>query len=271
MSTAAFSSAHEHAAARLADAASTGVPCDPILDLLPGGTIDDGYLVQQRVLELLRSDHRRIGRKIGLTSPAVQEQMGVDTPDFGVLYAEMGIGDGLPVPSTELLQPRIEAEVAFVLAHDLPDRPVIASDVLRATDFVVAAIEIVDSRIRDWNISIVDTVGDNASSGMFVLGGSPRPLDEIDDLRECSMTLTGPDGDAVLSSGTGAACLGHPVNAVVWLANAVAERGDPLRAGEVILSGSLGPLVPVERGATYTATIEGLGSVRATFAPGSDG
>jgi 2-keto-4-pentenoate hydratase len=257
--------AHEAAATRLADAARSGIPCEPIIDLLPGGTIDDGYLVQQRVLEITRAGQRRVGRKIGLTSRAVQQQMGVDTPDFGVLFAEMAVGDAEPIPSSALLQPRVEAEVAFVLGRDLPDRPVIASDVLRATDFVVAAIEIVDSRIRDWRISIVDTVADNASSGMFVLGGSPRHLTDIDDLRDSSMSLTC-DGTE-LSSGAGAACLGHPVNAVVWLANAVAERGVPLRAGEVILSGALGPLVPVERGATYVASIDGLGSVRASFAP----
>ena len=149
----------EAAARRLIEAEATSVPCDPILDLLPDGTIDDGYAVQQRVIELSRSGVRRVGRKIGLTSPAVQRQMGVDTPDFGVLFADMACGDGEPVPTTRLLQPRVEAEVAFVLNRDLPDRPVIASDVLRATDFVVAAIEIVDSRIRDWKISIVDTVG----------------------------------------------------------------------------------------------------------------
>ena len=257
-------SVHERAAHRLIEAATTQIPCEPILDLLPDGTIDDGYEVQQRVIELTKAGARRVGRKIGLTSPAVQHQMGVDTPDFGVLFADMACGDSEPVPRSRLMQPRVEAEVAFVLKSDLPERPIIASDVLRATDFVVAAIEIVDSRIKDWRISIVDTVADNASSGMFVLGGSPRSLSDIDDLRASEMTLVC-DGD-VVSSGTGAACLGHPINAVVWLANAVAQRGVPLRAGEVILSGSLGPLVSVDRGKTYEASIGGLGSVRANFA-----
>jgi len=256
--------AHEQAAQRLIEAATTQVPCEPILDLLPNGTIDDGYTVQQHVIERTRVGARRVGRKIGLTSQAVQRQMGVDTPDFGVLFADMACGDSEAIAASLLMQPRVEAEVAFVLKSDLPERPIIASDVLRATDFVVAAIEIVDSRIKDWRISIVDTVADNASSGMFVLGGSPRRLRDIDDLRASEMSLVC-DGE-VLSSGTGAACLGHPVNAVVWLANAVAERGVPLRAGEVILSGSLGPLVSVDRGKTYEATIGGLGSVRASFA-----
>jgi len=263
--TAPEGAAHERAAQRLVEAEATRTPCDPIRDLLPEGTIDDGYEVQQRVIELTKTDVRRVGRKIGLTSPAVQLQMGVNIPDFGVLFADMACGDAEPVPSDRLLQPRVEAEVAFVLGRGLPDRPVISSDVLRATDFVVAAIEIVDSRIRDWSISIVDTVADNASSGMFVLGGAPRSLRDIDDLRACEMTLT--CAGETVSSGTGAACLGHPVNAVVWLANAVAERGGPLQAGEVILSGSLGPLVTVARGATYEASISGLGSVRASFEP----
>lgn len=257
------SEAHEAAAKRLVDAEATRAPCDPIVDLLPGGTIDDAYLVQQRVLELTRAGTRRIGRKIGLTSYAVQRQMGVDQPDFGVLLADMAYGDGEPIPATRLLQPRVEAEVAFVLGRDLPDRPVVFGDVLRAVDFVLPAIEVVDSRIRDWDISIVDTVADNASAGVFVLGGTPRRLTDGVDVREVAMEVT--SGGTVLSSGTGDACLSHPVNAVVWLANAVAERGVPLQAGEVILSGSLGPLVPVERGTTYEATFTGLGSVRARF------
>jgi 2-keto-4-pentenoate hydratase len=253
---------HDDAASRLIEAERSGVPCAPLRELLPDGTIDDGYVVQQRVIDLTRSGGRRVGRKIGLTSPAVQAQMGVSTPDFGVLFADMAYGDSEPIPAGRLLQPRVEAEVAFVLGRDLPDRPVIASDVLRATELVVAAIEVVDSRITDWDISIFDTVADNASSGVFVLGGAPRRLTDVD-LAEVAMTLTC-DGEA-RSSGTGAACLGHPVNAVVWLANAVAERGVPLQAGEVILSGALGPLVPVERGKTYEATFTGLGVVRARF------
>ena len=256
--------AHEAAAARLIEAETSGIPCEPIVDLVPDGTIDDAYLIQQLVIERARSGSRRVGRKIGLTSPAVQAQMGVDQPDFGVLFADMSFGDAQPIPADRLLQPRVEAEVAFVLGRDLPDHPVTTAEVLAATDFVVAAIEVVDSRIRDWDISIVDTVADNASSGVFVVGGSPRRLTDIADLRDVAMTLTC-DGET-LSAGSGEACLGHPVNAVVWLANAVAARGAPLEAGEVILSGALGPLVPAERGRTYEAAFTGLGTVRARFA-----
>ena len=255
--------AHEAAAQRLLDAAVRHEPCEPVRDLLPDGTIDDAYRVAQRVIELSRADVRRVGRKIGLTSAAVQRQMGVDTPDFGVLFADMSYGDADPIPAGVLLQPRVEAEVAFVLGRDLPERPVVTSDVLRATEFVVAAIEVVDSRIRDWDISIVDTVADNASSGLFVLGGSPRRLGDVDDLRSIEMQLTC-EGTTV-SAGSGAACLGHPVNAVVWLANAVASRGAPLQEGEVILSGSLGPLAVAEPGKVYEAAFSGLGSVRAEF------
>jgi 2-keto-4-pentenoate hydratase len=179
----------------------------------------------------------------------------------------MAFGDSEPIPPGRLLQPRVEAEVAFVLGDDLPARDVTTTEVLHATEFVVAAIEVVDSRIADWDISIFDTVADNASSGLFVTGAAPRSLLDIDDLRASEMTLTA--GGVVLSSGTGAACLGHPVNAVVWLANVVAARGEPLRAGEVVLSGSLGPLVPAEPGTTYEAHISGLGSVRAVFADAS--
>jgi 2-keto-4-pentenoate hydratase len=255
--------AHLAATDRLLDAARQQRPCPPLRELLPRGTIDDGYIVQQLVAAATSAGRRLVGRKVGLTSPAVQQQMGVATPDFGLLYADMAYGDSQPVPYASLMQPRVEAEVAFVLGADLASGPVTTADVLRATDHVVAAIEVVDSRIQDWDISIFDTVADNASSGKFVLGGSPRSLRDLPDLRSCQMRLTC-DGE-VLSSGTGAACLGHPVNAVAWLATTVASRGAPLRAGEIVLSGSFGPLVPAEAGSTYEATIDGLGSVRAVF------
>jgi 2-keto-4-pentenoate hydratase len=255
--------AHEAAAGRLIDAAEQRRPCRPVRELLPDGGVDDGYEVQKLVHERSSAGRRRVGRKIGLTSAAVQAQMQVDTPDFGVLFADMAFGDSEPIPFGDLLQPRVEAEVAFVLGADLPERDVTPTEVLRAIDFVVPAIEVVDSRIAGWDISIFDTVADNASSGVFVTGGSPRSLRSVPDLRECEMALV-VDGE-VVSSGTGAACLGHPLNAVVWLANAVAARGEPLRAGELVLSGSLGPLVPVRPGRVYEAGLGGLGSVRAAF------
>jgi 2-keto-4-pentenoate hydratase len=256
-------SAHEAAAERLLDATRRRRPCRPVRELLPDGGLDDGYAVQTIVHARGSAGRRRVGRKIGLTSPAVQQQMQVDTPDFGVLFADMAYGDSEPIPFGDLLQPRVEAEVAFVLGTDLPEGDVTEPELIRAIDFVVPAIEVVDSRIADWDISIFDTVADNASAGVFVTGGSPRALRDIDDLGSSEMALT-VDGD-VVSSGTGAACLGHPLHAVAWLAKAVAERGEPLRAGELVLSGSLGALVPVRPGLTYDAHISGLGFVRATF------
>jgi 2-keto-4-pentenoate hydratase len=256
---------HHEAARRLIAAEQDREPCAPIRDVVPGATIDDAYVIQSLVREATGAGRRHFGRKIGLTSPAVQRQMGVAQPDFGTLYADMAYGDNEPVPASRLLQPRIEAEVAFVLGRDLPDAPVTTTDVIRATDFVVAAIEIVDSRIRDWDISIVDTVADNASSGLLVLGGRPRRLHDMDDLARVEMSLAS-DG-AVVSSGVGSACLGHPINAVVWLANALAARGAPLREGELILSGALGPLVPAQADRRYEAAIQGLGSVTAHIVP----
>lgn len=255
--------AHLTAARALLGAARDKRPCEPVRTILPDGGLDDGYEVQRLVLADGAAQRRRVGRKIGLTSAAVQQQMQVDTPDFGVLFADMAFGDSEEIPFADLLQPRVEAEVAFVLGRDLPEQRVTAAEVLQAVDFVLPAIEVVDSRIADWDISLFDTVADNASSGVYVTGGSPRRLADIGDLRSVEMTLVA--DDQTLSSGTGAACLGHPLNAVVWLANVVAERGEPLRAGELVLSGSLGPLVQVRPGTTYEARIAGLGSVRANF------
>lgn len=252
------------AAEELVEAARRATPCPPLRAILPDGDLQDGYDVQRLVHERTADSRRRIGRKIGLTSVAVQQQMGVSTPDFGVLFADMAYGDAEPIPFDRLLQPRVEAEVAFVLGDDLPERTVTTTDVLRAVDFVVPAIEVCDSRIADWDISIFDTVADNASSGVFVTGSAPRSLRAIGDLRDVEMVLA--TGGTTVSSGRGSACLGHPVNAVVWLANQLAERGAPLLAGEVVLSGSLGALVPAEPGTVYEAVIDGLGSVRAVFA-----
>jgi 2-keto-4-pentenoate hydratase len=254
----------QRAAERLQDAVRCRTPSDPIRALLPDADVDDAYDIQQLFVassEAFAGD--RVGRKIGLTSTAVQQQMGVERPDFGVLTAEMAYGDSQPIPMERLLQPRIEAEVAFLLGRDLDADTITSADVMRATEFVVAAIEVVDSRIRDWDITIVDTIADNASSGVFVLGGAPRRLHHVD-LWSISMQISA--ASEVLCTGNGAACMGHPINAVVWLANEVRRRGAPLRAGELVLSGSLGPLVPVHANRTYLAEFDGLGSVRAVFA-----
>ncbi|MFC0440079.1 2-keto-4-pentenoate hydratase [Kutzneria buriramensis] len=253
----------EEAADRLERAAATGKPCAPVRDLIGDTDIDTAYAVQEiQTKNRLAQGARVIGRKIGLTSDAVRSQFGVFRPDFGTLFNDMGYATGEPVPLRRLLQPRVEAEVAFVLRTDidLPDASV--ADVLRATDFVLAAIEIVDSRVANWDIRITDTVADNASSGLYTLGCVPFSLNGLD-LAQVGMVIEH-DGEPV-SVGSGAACMGNPVVAVAWLAREVARRGAPLRAGEVILSGALGPMVPVTEPGVFTARLDGLGEVQAVF------
>lgn len=255
----------ENAARALREAQQEKTPCAPVRNLLVDATVEDAYAVQQVNTQLALKDGRRlVGWKVGLTAKAVQSQFGVFQPDFGALFADFSVGDDEQVEISDLLQPRVEAEVAFVLDADLPSAPITPIDVMRATAFVVPAIEIVDSRVANWDISILDTVADNASSGMFVAGPNPTLLTEhAVDLRTVKMEMTA-DGE-VVSQGSGAACLGHPVNAVVWLANTLASVGQPLRAGDYVMSGALGPMVAVKPGVRYEAKIEGLGSVRAAF------
>lgn len=255
---------YEAAARDLVAARESGKPCPPLRGrLLPEGDVTSAYVVQQlQVRQWLQRGHRRVGAKIGLTSRAVQESFGVYQPDFGVLLDSMAVPDGAEVGLDRLLQPRVEAEVAFVLGADLPDERVTTADLTRAVDHVLPAIEIVDSRVAGWDISIVDTVADNASSGLFVLGTTPRRLTDVD-LRLCGMVLE--HAGEPVSVGAGAACLGNPLHALEWLARTMARSGDPLRAGDVVLSGALGPMVPVTPGAAYEARISGLGSVRTCF------
>lgn len=256
------SDAHRDADERLRRAAETGRPCAPVRDLLGETDQDAAYAVQSLGIGRRVAEGRRVvGRKIGLTSPAVQAQFGVYSPDYGVLLDDMIVADREPLDIGRFLQPRVEAEVAFVLGRDLESPTTHVADVLRATDFVLPAIEIVDSRVTGWDIRITDTIADNASSGAVVLGTTPRRLDGLD-LTELGMTLDR-DGEPV-STGSGAACLGSPVIAVAWLARAVAAHGQPLRAGEVILSGALGPMMSATAG-VYRARLEGLGEVRVDF------
>jgi 2-keto-4-pentenoate hydratase len=203
-----------------------------------------------------------VGRKIGLTSPAVQAQLGVDQPDFGILFADMAHADGADVPADALLQPRVEAEVAFILKADLAEGPLDDSQVRTAVDYAVAALEVCGSRIAGWDISFGDTVADNASAGAYVLGTEKKTLEEfVPRDVEMSMTVNGEE----VSTGNGAACLGDPVNALVWLARQARDLGEPLRAGQVVLSGALGPMKPIEAGAQVEAHITGLGSVSMTL------
>ena len=252
---------------RLAGARAASRPCPPVRELLPPGDIAAAYAVQAAwVASRVAAGDRVVGRKIGLTNPAVQSQLGVDQPDFGTLLSTMGCSQHDSIDIGRLLQPKIEAEVAFVLGDDLDAPDIGPDDVLAATGSVVAALEIVDSRIAGWDISIVDTVADNASSGLFTLGPE-HVLPEGLDLAACPMRLW--RGAEEVSAGSGAACFGHPAVAVAWLAATARSYGQPLRAGQIVLSGALGPMVPVQAGDRFTAEIGGLGQVTASFTEGA--
>lgn len=258
------------AAERLRQAAARGVPCPPVRTSLPDATVRTAYRVQALSTGArLDAGCTVVGRKVGLTSPAVQSQLGVDEPDFGVLFDDMACPQDAPIDIGRLLQPRIEAEIAFVLGHDLDSDDIDVATARASVAQLVPALEIVDSRVAGWDITIVDTVADNASSGLYVLGDDRHELGDTD-LRSVEMTLTGRGGE-VLSSGTGAACLGDPINALVWLARTAREYGSPLRADEVVLSGALGSMTPVAPGDEFTATLTGLGEVRARFTSAAGG
>lgn len=236
---------------------------DPLSDQYQDMTIDDAYAIQQRLISRrVDSGEKIVGKKIGITSQAVMNMLNVFQPDFGCLLDGMSLSDGARVPVERLIQPKIEGEIAFVLKKDLIGPGISSADVLAATDFVMPCIEIVDSRIRNWRIKIQDTIADNASCGMFVLGNTaadPRALD----LSTCGMVLE--KNGAVVATGAGAAALGSPINSVVWLANALGSRGIPLRAGEVILSGALANMFDVCAGEHYRVTISGMGSCSVSF------
>ena len=235
----------------------------PLLEREPGMTIDDAYQIQRRfVARRIGQGETVVGKKIGVTAKAVQDMFGVYQPDLGVLTSAMICQEGRPIPLGGLIQPRAEAEVAFVLKRDLDGPGITAIDVLRATDYVVPCFEIVDSRITDWRIKIQDTIADNASCGVFVLGtckASPMALD----LNLAGMVLE--RNGELLSTAAGAAVQGGPVNAVVWLANTLGVLGIPFRAGEIILSGSQSGLVPCSAGEMLRCTVGGLGSCEIRF------
>jgi 2-keto-4-pentenoate hydratase len=254
-----------HAAQRLGDAARSGRPCPPVRDLIGEVDLDLAYAVQRRLADgRAAAGARVVGRKIGLTSRAVQAQLGVDRPDFGILFDDMDVSGLDAVPTDRLLQPRAEAEVAFVLGADLDRDDLTVGSVRAAVDYAVAAIEIVDSRVAGWDIRITDTIADNGSSGLFVLG--VRRL-SLADFEPVDVTMQLYVDDVLVSEGDGAACLGDPLNALLWLARTAQQVGDPLRAGQVILSGALGPMHPVAPGSAVRAEVSSLGTVSVGFAP----
>ncbi|MGF6308886.1 2-keto-4-pentenoate hydratase [Bradyrhizobium sp. i1.8.4] len=250
-------------ATRLQEAESARRPIDPIAGEIGSGSLETAYAVQSEVTRRGIADGRRlVGRKIGLTSKAVQQQLGVDQPDYGALFAGMEVSTGEAIDVARLIQPRVEAEIALVLDRDLSGEDITLGELMRSTAYAVAALEIVDSRIRDWKISILDTVADNGSSARYVLGAAPRRLTDVD-LEACGMTMT--RNGTIVSVGCGSACLGHPLRAGLWLARTMARAGQPLRGGDVVLTGALGPVSPVSVGEVYEARVSGFGPVSVTF------
>lgn len=254
----------EDAAARLYHARELQTPIAPLAKELDIVGADAAYHVQDiNTSKWLEQGRRLSGRKIGLTSKAVQNQLGVDQPDFGMLYQDMEFVDGETVPFDRFMQPRAEAEIAFRMGKDVTDADLTPSRFSAAVDAVLPAIEIVDSAIADWKITFEDTVADNASSGLYVIGQTPFLLSNLD--LELAGMIMRCNGETV-SLGVGAACLGHPLNAALWLARTMVDRGRPLQAGDIILSGALGPMAALQPGDHFEAVIGGLGSVGAHLA-----
>ena len=250
-------------AAKLRQAQATKSPISPLRDDIGEHNEELAYAIQQvNTNHKLVDGARIVGKKIGLTSIKVQEQFGISTPDFGILFDDMEVLNGLSLPISEVMQPKIEGELAFVLGGSLDNDKLTIVDIINSIDYVLPSLEIVGSRIENWNIRIADTVADNASASHYVLGHTPKMLDDID-IVNCKMNMT--INGELKSTGSGKDCLGSPLNAVLWLARKMQAVGQPLQAGELILSGSLGPMVVVNAGDHVEAEFEGLGSVSISF------
>lgn len=247
----------------LFNAFQTCTAVEPLTSRGENLTLDDAYKIQEHIItRRLATGEKVVGKKIGVTSAVVQQMLNVYQPDFGWLLSGMLYNEGEVIPADQFIAPRAEGEIAFILKRDLDGPGITSAHVLAATEAVVPCFEIVDSRIRDWEIKIEDTVADNASCGAIVLGDqmlSPRDID----LALCGMVLE-KNGD-IVGTGAGAAALGHPANAVAWLANRLGTLGIPLKAGEIILSGSLANLIPVEAGDALRMEIGGMGGCSVRF------
>jgi len=259
--------ARARAAELLAQAEQSREPIQPLVETFPGLDVVDAYRIQ--LLGIGRRTQAGAvvrGHKVGLSSPVMQRMMGVDEPDYGHLLDDMFLDEGKPIRVADYCYPRIEVEVGFVLGRELPAAGCTEQDVLEATSAVVPSIELIDSRISNWTITIADTIADNASSAGVLLGGARVPPDELD-LTGIDAVLhrIGPDGEEVVTEGRSDAVLGNPATAVAWLANKVAQFGVRLEAGHVVLPGSCTRAVDVRPGDSFRASFTGLGSVTATF------
>jgi 2-keto-4-pentenoate hydratase len=249
-------------AQRLVDAYGTLKPIEPVRGEITG--VAAAYAVQRASVDIWRGHGRRVaGQKIGLTAEAVQQQLGVAEPDFGTLFADMILPDGATVGREAVLQPRVEAETAFVLKSDLRGDRITPEQVVEATDYICPALEICGSRIARWDIRIEDTIADNASSGLVVIG-STRAKPDLRLLAEIAMRLR--HNGAAAGEGKGSACLGNPAMAVAWLAEALTSFGDGLRAGDLVMSGALSRMLPAAPGDNFAADFGALGQVSARFA-----
>ena len=246
---------------RILKAYESGVPIAPVRTEISG--LAAAYAVQRATFDAwVKAGRKPAGHKIGLTSKAVQEQLGVHEPDYGALFSDMILENGAHIGPRAVLQPRVEPEVAFVLKTDLVGENLTADQVVTATDYVVPAVEVCGSRIKAWDIRFEDTVADNASSGLVVLGGRKwKPaLAELANL-QVQVCLNG----SVNAEGRGVACMGNPANAVAWLAGALTRLGDRLRAGDVVMSGAMAKMVAAEVGSSFDADFGAFGSVSLHF------
>jgi len=255
--------AQAEAADLLSSAYETRVPIEPLMEKYHGLMLGDAYEIQLlQIRRRVASGARIKGHKVGLTSAAMQRQMGVGQPDYGHLLDDMFWLEHQPIPVSRFLQPRVEPEVALVLKRPLQGPGVTVAEAVAAIDFVLPALELIDSRIRDWRIGLLDTIADNASSGGVVLGSTPTSLSAVDlRLGGCNLHRNG----ALACTGAGGAVLGSPLTSLVWLANTVGAQGVVLEAGHVILPGSITASIPASAGDCITATFAGLGSVTARF------
>ncbi|MDM5450983.1 2-keto-4-pentenoate hydratase [Peribacillus simplex] len=253
----------KHAYDHLLQAEVAKVAVKPLTDLYTDMTVDEAYLVQlTAVSQKVKEGQKIVGKKIGLTSLSMQKLLGVDQPDYGHLLHSMKVNNKGTVEINELFQPKVEAEIAFVLNRDLQGPSVTVEDVLDATEYIVPSLEIVDSRISDWKIKLQDTIADNASSGLFVLGEGKFSTTEVD-LTKIEMNLF--RNGELINTGYGSDVLGHPATCVAWLANKLHEYNVILKAGEVILSGALSAAVDAQKGDRFTAGFTHLGKVEVAF------